>query len=520
MNNKVVASHLEEPGIHINSLTFNDGTVLEIKPNSIIVFVGGNNSGKSQALRDIESLMHYNNDHSIVISSLSKVFTGVLTHENCTTILGSDINQNYGYDMISNIINDWGKESFSSFQECVIRLDTSNRLYTSSSKTWDELHYNTPLKKMYDDIQLEHKVSTHFKNAFGSNINVNRRAGREVSLHVGDISDRSSYLMDQEQEYYDEVNKCQRIENQGDGMRSFASILMDTFTSRACITLIDEPEVFLHPPQIRQMGRLLSQQKLDNRQIFISTHSEDLIRGLIDARKSEITVIRLHRNNNTSHVSTLDYDSIKLLWDQPLLKFSNALRGLFYERVIICESDYDCLFFNSLINSMYEKKNMDVPETLFLHCGGKDRIHYLAKALVKLDVKVSAICDLDILHNKGKFIELSISLGYHLNDTDNTNLNTFYNAVNKVIDKEQWKLLKISGTSCLESRGIAAFDNLNKAVSNNGLFIIPYGVLERFVPTVNYEKKEWVYKIIEDFDLANDVRLENARKFINFVLDY
>lgn len=43
-----------EPGIYVQKITFNDeSTVSDIGRNDIIVFVGANNVGKSQTLRDI-----------------------------------------------------------------------------------------------------------------------------------------------------------------------------------------------------------------------------------------------------------------------------------------------------------------------------------------------------------------------------------------------------------------------------------------------------------------------------------
>ena len=43
----------EYPNVLISCMSFNDGTALELEPGSIVVFTGANNSGKSQALRDI-----------------------------------------------------------------------------------------------------------------------------------------------------------------------------------------------------------------------------------------------------------------------------------------------------------------------------------------------------------------------------------------------------------------------------------------------------------------------------------
>ena len=47
-------THLAKPQLFVKSLTFNGGTSLNLTPNSIVVFTGANNSGKSQVLKDLE----------------------------------------------------------------------------------------------------------------------------------------------------------------------------------------------------------------------------------------------------------------------------------------------------------------------------------------------------------------------------------------------------------------------------------------------------------------------------------
>lgn len=46
----------EKAGGHISQLTLNNGDSLEIAKNDIVVFVGPNNAGKSQSLKDIYTL--------------------------------------------------------------------------------------------------------------------------------------------------------------------------------------------------------------------------------------------------------------------------------------------------------------------------------------------------------------------------------------------------------------------------------------------------------------------------------
>ena len=43
-------------GGYISKIHFNDGTYVDIQQNDIIIFVGPNNAGKSQSLKDIYAL--------------------------------------------------------------------------------------------------------------------------------------------------------------------------------------------------------------------------------------------------------------------------------------------------------------------------------------------------------------------------------------------------------------------------------------------------------------------------------
>ena len=57
----------QRPEFYISEITCGDGTQIPIKSNDIIVFVGPNNSGKSQALKDIYALyLSINEPHNVV----------------------------------------------------------------------------------------------------------------------------------------------------------------------------------------------------------------------------------------------------------------------------------------------------------------------------------------------------------------------------------------------------------------------------------------------------------------------
>lgn len=107
---------------------------------------------------------------------------------------------------------------------------------------------------MNQSESLAQKLSDYFRQAFGSDLIVNRNDMQTIPLHTGQAPDKTAFTIANQDEYYNQVTKLPKLQEQGDGMRSFASILLDTFTSEHSITLIDEPEAFLHPPQARLLG--------------------------------------------------------------------------------------------------------------------------------------------------------------------------------------------------------------------------------------------------------------------------
>lgn len=64
----------------------------------------------------------------------------------------------------------------------------------------------------------------------------------------------------------------------------------------------------------------------------------------------------MNRKEKINKISILPNDKIKELWTNPLLRYSNILNGLFHEKIIVCESDYDCLLYQAVLNAMVDNK--------------------------------------------------------------------------------------------------------------------------------------------------------------------
>lgn len=523
---------IEKPQVFIKSIKFNDDIQLPISYNSVIVFTGANNSGKSQVLRDVETGLDESNSlPTIVIKDIEYDFLGTIDQ---ATFLRErfNVNQQGHYEMLESgetfdkisLQTYWQNRTFyrNLHMLFIKRLSTEGRLTSSNALQRDYHSEQNPIYKLYQSESLAQKLSDYFRQAFGSDLIVNRNDMQTVPLHTGQAPDKTAFTILNQDEYYNQVTKLPKLQEQGDGMRSFVSILLDTFTSEYSITLIDEPEAFLHPPQARLLGKMLANNNPDNRQLLISTHSEDFLQGLLDTNSENVTVIRINRDSNINRMSVLQNDKIKKLWGNPILRYSNILSGLFHEKVIVCESDYDCLFYQAIMDAIYEHKNEIAPDILFTHCGGKTRIKDVVSALKAVNVSVVAICDFDLLNSKQNFEAITNSFGIDWSVTLSENMKIIYDSMNAKNSgaNNAWNQIKKIGKAGLIDKGPAAYEKVEAACKSAGLFVVPVGEMECFDKTVNKEKKDWVYHVLEIYDLATEAKLEEARKFVQEIVDY
>ena len=335
----------------IKKLILNNDEEILINKNDIVVFVGPNNSGKSQSLRDIFNICQENRFNRIVIKDalldvdINKVQSVV------SKVAFKDIYGSYHY--LGDNIN---------FDISNTRLGGTSKVFISYLKTDERLSYckqqpnldvgkkpSHPMQLMIDDEEYKNKLSSLFCGAFQQRLYLSKRA--TISIKIGEIDDRvvsGASRLAIADAVQAEIDNLPDIQNQGDGMRSFVSILLSLGMDYKKIHLMDEPESFLHQVQARILGRMIADQLKEDQQAFISTHSSDFIKGLLEKAEKRVKIIRITRSGNTNFYNILDNNQIQEICNDEMLKHTNLLEGLFSEKVVVCESDVDCLLYSSL----------------------------------------------------------------------------------------------------------------------------------------------------------------------------
>lgn len=563
----------------IKSVTFNDETTVQLAKDDVVVVVGPNNSGKSALLREIRDKFGNPSVKSIVVNNI------VIDREGSADDLFEKLNSAGKYTgqpndhLASFRIAGLGMEHQTHFgsikhlwENKNSPLDLLARVFCHLLTADERLQAANPAKNiaissevpqhpihflMRDDA-LERKLSQQFRKVFGQDLVLHRNAGNQVPIHVGEKpkiragQDRVSH------EYIHDLEKLPTVHSQGDGMRSLAGVLLHMVAGSPTTLLVDEPEAFLHPPQARHLGQIMVLDRQSDRQLFVATHSGDVLRGMLDSNSTNVRVVRLRRSGQLNIARELDNNKISQVWSDPLLRYSNILDGLFHEKVVVCEADGDCRFYAAVMDALFQKKGEGrrKPDIMFTHCGGKDRLPMVVRSLREIEVPIAVVADFDVLSEEqplrniveaaggdwdviandwrevktaidGKRPELNTSdvkreISLILDGIQSTAFPPMeIKKIKKILkNSTAWSVAKTVGIPYVPSgQPNKACVRLITTLQGWAIFIVPVGELESFSKTTGGDGPSWVNEVLKK-DLSNDPELENARNFVGSVVGW
>lgn len=190
------------------------------------------------------------------------------------------------------------------------------------------------------------------------------------------------------------------MSDEGDGFRSFVSVLLSVIGRKKPIFLLAEPEAFLHPPYARRMGELLVNHLSSNEQLesaFISTHSSYLLQGLLSRDCGEVQIIRLERTPEGTSAKVIGTEALQGLINRKNYS-PKYLDGLFSSEVNLVEGPWDESVYSRII-----MKADEAYDGLFIPTNGKDAFPIFKKFYSNAGIKCRVISDFDLLNNKDLF---------------------------------------------------------------------------------------------------------------------
>ena len=394
--------------LHLSKLTFASGDTLSLAPDSIVLFVGPNSSGKTQSLKDLWNQLTSPRQFrgiSIVGATLDKtgntsqfqdfIRQNSITRDNKLIMSGLNISPP---DAVNN---DWEREHpahvgrvFAQFIEADARLSAIKERTRIDRSKEKPLH---PLQALDFDPDRERETSNTFNNVFGQHLMLDRGAGSVVNLHVGTRPDPVAYGGEYSPDYASEVRKRPDISTEGDGLKAAAGLFLNILAIPKSIYLIDEPDVYLHPPQAYATAKqMVGISK--NKQLFMATHNAHFVRGLLDTNSERVVLVRLDRSVHSQSVKVINNEVFRSIDADPLVRFSNLLEAIFFPTSIVCENEADCLFYRNLCRGIDLSGNDN--DVFWLSAHGKQNINKFVSLLRQLGLTVISLPDLDIINDQ------------------------------------------------------------------------------------------------------------------------
>ena len=399
--------------VRYTQIEMSDGTTIELPAGGVVIFVGPNNAGKSQSLKNLRGHVRESNYHGRSIRSVEIAKEGdypaaeAWAEQNMSWRERDGIRRSqvpgWGEVQATDIASQWAHnpQTLSSLTDIfVLFADGTTRLTAGNAPQNVDFrvqHPTLPIQRAAREPKLEAEFDAMSRSAFGLGATIDRYSGSVLPLRLGPRPKFTHVNGAPTDAYLAKLALLQPLEEQGDGVKSFLGLTTELVAGRHQILLVDEPEAFLHPPQARLLGRMLADRASDQ-QVFIATHSADIVRGALES-DAAVTIVRLKRSGGNNQASVLADAAVKTLWSDPLLRYSEVLSGLFHDAVVVCESDADCRYYAAVRDNMFPDGGAGSrrAELLFTHCGGKARLAVVVKALRAVRVPVIVIADFDVL---------------------------------------------------------------------------------------------------------------------------
>jgi len=284
-----------------------------------------------------------------------------------------------------------------------------------------------------------------------------------------------------------------------DGVKAFTGMIIEMIAGDPSILLMDEPEAFLHPSLSFKLGKEVSGiMSGSQKRLFVSTHSPNFVMGCIQSG-APVNIVRLTYRNGAATARILPNEDILKLMRNPLLRSTGVLSGLFYEFVIVTESDADRAFYQEVNDRLLKySEGRGIPNCLFLHAQNKQTVKTIIKPLRELGIPVAGIVDIDVLKDGGSVWSSFLDSG-SIPEIERTALATMRQALKSKFEASGQNMKRDGGIGILEEEDQEALQNLFEKLSDYGLFVVPNGELESWLKDLEAtgHGPNWLVEIFE-----------------------
>jgi predicted ATPase len=502
------------------------GPGVAVPATPVTVFVGPNNSGKSRVLQEIErycrsgqkdassqllaDLEFASSDAAGATQFIEKLRQspnpGELLNVN-HIFVGSRYGRNQVplADLTQYIQNP--NSHVSAFCQWFLThytllLDGRSRINLVNPQAAGDLQ-RTPensFQLLFRDDAKRHEVRRIVLEALGRNFVLDPTHLGQLRIRLSDRPPRDD--MEERGIHADAVrfhSAAELIDVASDGVKAFTGIITEVIAGDPGVILVDEPEAFLHPSLAAKLGQEVARAALSaDKRVFASTHSPQFVMGCIQSG-APVNIVRLTYRGGVATARVLPSIEILELMRHPLLRSTGVLSGLFYEFVVVTESDADRAFYQEVNERLLQfKPDFGIPNCLFINAQNKQTIQTLIRPLRKLGIPAVGVVDIDILKDGG------VNWTNLLNSADvpplsHGSLATMRAAVKVAMDATGKDMKRDGGLQILGHSDRQAAENLLSQLADYGVFTVPGGELESWMKSlgVGGHGPSWLIDIFE-----------------------
>lgn len=265
------------------------------------------------------------------------------------------------------------------------------------------------------------------------------------------------------------------------------------------ITLIDEPEAFLHPSLCSRLGKEITAALANtNKRLFVSTHSASFLMGCVQGG-APINIVRLTYDYSAATARLLPQDKLAPLMRNPLLRSVGVLNALFYNAVIVTEADADRAFYQEINDRLLQANDpRGIEGCLFLNAQNKQTVWDIVQPLRELGIPAAGIVDIDVL-KEGGAVWAKPMKGAYIPEIRHSSLGVERKALLDAFTATGKDMKTQGGVDLLDGSNKSACLDFLSNLRQYGVFVVSVGEVERWLININIprSKASWLANIFE-----------------------
>lgn len=492
------------------------------------MLVGPNNSGKSSALREIETwckigpqqLRKVVAELDVDLPDAERALTdlepfkkspgaGQVIQEGVVTVRRPDSHQEGMADQqfhepsfrVQWNARDWTWVSQFYLAFFTVRLDGRTRFSLTQPRSSGDLQDlpQNHLAALFRDDEARVKIRTIVEDAFSLHLVIDPTGMTQFRIRM---SGRAPSDNQEEQALGERARSfhgaATDILELSDGVQAFSGILAAVLSANYKIVMIDEPEAFLAPALRRKLGsRLATLSQEREGTLLAATHDANFLMGCVQSG-ADINVVRLTHRKGNATARLLQPETLVRFMRDPLLRSTNVLDALFHESAVVTEADTDRAFYQEINERLLSSDREGIDDCLFLNARNKQTVPQIAGPLREIGIPAAMIVDIDVLKEGGQ-VWTKLLDAASVPETSRTALNSYRAAVKRAFDESGKDMKKDGGVAVLEKDARESCESLLDLLADHGVFVVPGGEVEAWLPELGItgHGPPWLIQVFE-----------------------